>query len=48
MPRFVGKRSHGLWWDAAAIIVLVIIIVVVLEITGTVHLFGATMEPLLL
>ena len=41
MPRFIGKRSHGLWLDAVAVVVLVIIVVIVLEVTGTVHLLSA-------
>ena len=41
MPRFVGKRPHGLWLDVIAVVVLVIVIVVVLEVTGTIHIFGA-------
>lgn len=42
MPRFVGKRSHGLWLDVVAVVVLALVIVVVLQVTGTIHLFGAT------
>jgi hypothetical protein len=45
MPRFVGKRSHGIWWDIAAVIVLAIVVVVVLQLTGTIHLFGALPAP---
>ncbi len=40
MPRFVGKRSHGLWLDVIAVLVLVIVIVVVLEIAGAIDIFG--------
>ena len=47
MPRFVGRRTHGLWWDVGAVIVLAIIIVVVLQVTGTVHVFGALLGPAL-
>ncbi|HEY5528865.1 MAG TPA: hypothetical protein VIL51_05365 [Thermoleophilia bacterium] len=47
MPRFVGRRTHGLWWDVGAVIVLAIIIVVVLQVTGTVHVFGALPGPAL-
>lgn len=47
MPRFVGKRSHGWWWDAVAIIVLAVIVFVVLELTGTIDLFSSIAEPLL-
>jgi hypothetical protein len=41
MPRFAGRRAHGIWWDVGAVVVLVIIIVVVLQVTGTVDIFGA-------
>ncbi|MCL5735904.1 MAG: hypothetical protein M1274_10020 [Actinobacteria bacterium] len=41
MPRFIGRRSHGLWLDVIALIVLIVIIVVVLALTGTIHIFGA-------
>jgi hypothetical protein len=47
MPRFVGRRTHGIWWDMGAVIVLAIIIFVVLEVTGTVHAFGALPGPAL-
>ena len=47
MPRFVGRRTHGIWWDVGAVIVLAIIIFVVLEVTGTVHAFGALPGPAL-
>jgi hypothetical protein len=48
MPRFVGKRSRGVWWDVAAIVVfIIVIIIVVLQLTGTVRLFGAVQGPLL-
>ena len=47
MPRFVGRRTHGIWWDLGALIVLAIIIFVVLEVTGTVHAFGALPGPAL-
>ena len=39
MPRFVGKRTHHIWWELAALIVLVLVILVVLELTGTAHIF---------
>jgi hypothetical protein len=41
MPRFIGKRSHGLWLDVIAVVVLIIVIVVVLEVTGTISIFSA-------
>ncbi len=41
MPRFVGKRPHGLWLDVIAVVILAVVIVVVLQITGTFHIFGA-------
>ncbi len=39
MPRYLGKKSRGLWLDAVAIIVLAVIVLVVLDVTGTLHLF---------
>jgi hypothetical protein len=47
MPRFAGRRAHGIWWDVGAVIVLVVIIVVVLQVTGTVDIFGALPGPVL-
>ena len=43
MPRYVGKKSRGLWWDIAAIVVLAIIVLVVLELTETIDLFGSAL-----
>jgi hypothetical protein len=40
MPRFLGRKTGRLWWDVAALIVLVLVVVLVLELTGTIHLFG--------
>lgn len=40
MPRFVGRRSRGLWLDVAAVIVLIVVVVLVLHLTGTVQIFG--------
>ena len=39
MPRFIGKRTHYIWWELAALIVLVLVILVVLELTGTANIF---------
>lgn len=39
MPRFLGKRSHIVWWDLLALIILVLVVVLVLELTGTIHIF---------
>jgi len=39
MPRFVGKKSHALWWDLLALIVLALVVILVLELTGTTHIF---------
>jgi hypothetical protein len=47
MPRFVGKRSHGWWWDAVAVVVLAVIVFVVLELTGTIDLFSSAARSLL-
>jgi hypothetical protein len=41
MPRFIGKRSHGIWLDVAAVVVLAVIVVIVLGLTGTIPLFGS-------
>jgi hypothetical protein len=41
MPRFVGRRSHGLWLDIAALVVLAIVIVIVLMLSGAIDVFGA-------
>lgn len=40
MPRFVGRKTHPVWWDVIAVIVLIIIVVVVLDLAGTVRLFS--------
>lgn len=40
MPRFVGRRSHGIWLDIVAVVVLAIVVLIVLGLTGTVHIFG--------
>lgn len=47
MPRFIGRRAHGIWWDVIAVVVLAIIVVVALELTETIDLFGSTVRPLL-
>jgi hypothetical protein len=39
MPRFIGKRTHYLWFELLAVAVLVIVILVVLHVTGTAHIF---------
>lgn len=39
MPRFLGKRSHNVWWDVLALIVLALVVILVLEVTGTTHIF---------
>lgn len=39
MPRFIGKRTHYIWWELAALIVLVLVILVVLELTETADIF---------
>lgn len=41
MPRFIGKRSRGLWLDVAAVVVLAVIVVIVLGLTGAIPLFGS-------
>jgi hypothetical protein len=45
MPRFVGKKAYGLWWDAIALVVLAIIVVVVLELTKTINLLSIASGP---
>ena len=39
MPRFIGKRTHPIWWELLALVVLVLVILVVLHLTGTAHIF---------
>jgi hypothetical protein len=39
MPRFLGKRSHSIWWDVLTLIILVLVVILVLELTGTTHIF---------
>lgn len=45
MPRFLGKRTHRLYWDVVALIMLALVVVLVLEITGTTHWFSSVPGP---
>ncbi len=40
MPRYVGKKSRGLWRNIAAIVMLAIVVLLVLQLTETIDLFG--------
>ena len=39
MPRFIGRRTHLIWWELLSLAVLVVVILVVLDVTGTAHIF---------
>lgn len=39
MPRFIGKKTHLIWWELLALAVLVVVILVVLHVTGTADIF---------
>lgn len=39
MPRFIGSRSHYIWWELLALAILILVILVVLHVTGTADIF---------
>jgi hypothetical protein len=39
MPRFIGRRTHLIWWELLTLAVLVVVILVVLHVTGTADIF---------
>ncbi len=39
MPRFVGKKTHLIWWELLTLAVLILVILVVLHVTGTADIF---------
>ena len=45
MPRFLGKKTHPVYWDVLALVVLALLVVLVLELTGTIHLLGSIAGP---
>jgi hypothetical protein len=39
MPRYIGRRTHYIWFELLALAVLALVILVVLHVTGTAHIF---------
>lgn len=39
MPRFIGRKTHLMWWELLSLAVLAMVILVVLHITGTADIF---------
>jgi hypothetical protein len=39
MPRFIGRRTHLIWWELLSLAILVLVILVVLHVTGTADIF---------
>ncbi len=41
MPRFVGRKTVSVLWNAIAFVILVVVVVVVLLLTGVIPVLGS-------